>query len=116
VALALCLPVFVWGLLPMLFVMFEAMWFGGTGARAFSELYMAVHPLVQAGVVTDAATGDLAHQGLSALTYSWPNWLPFRATGVLGTTGIVLATMLGHMGVGLAFGALTVFLVRRMNR
>ena len=115
VALALCLAIFLWALLPMPFFMLDAMSF--SRATHLGELCSTVHPLVQAVVVTDAATGDLAHQPLSALTYNWPMWLwTGPSAGILATTGIVLATMLGHVGVGVAFLALTGYLVRRMNR
>ena len=116
VAMALVLAIFIWGLAPLALLAVEAMTFGGTGSRTFSELVSTVHPLVQAVVVTNAATGDHAREPLAALSYEWP--LQFSAPGghglgVTATTAIVLGTMLGNMGIGAAFLGLTTYLVRR---
>jgi ABC-type transport system involved in multi-copper enzyme maturation permease subunit len=116
VALALVLAVLIWGLVPLSLVMFESVVFGGTGAREVSELYSMVHPLVQAAVVTNGATGDHAKETLAVLSYNWPTPISHvSGTGVLTTTVIVLVTMLGNMGIGAAFGWLTIYLVRRMR-
>jgi ABC-type transport system involved in multi-copper enzyme maturation permease subunit len=119
VAVALGLAIFIWALLPISIVMFDFVTFGGNGARDFSELYWTAHPMFQAFLVTDGASGDQARQPLALLEYNWPmrfSSASGHGLGVTGTTMIVLLTMLGNMGIGGAFAGLTMYLVRRTQR
>jgi len=81
----------IWALAPILLGLI-AVGIGRAGGDIF-EAYIAVNPMVHAGVVMDGTTGTLG-------SYSWPS---FSSLNAAQSTVWMLACMLGYMLLGVLF-------------
>ena len=82
---------------------------------AIAPMPLVLHPVAQAIVVTDGATGEHAAEGPALLKYEWALYWYARihTCGVALTTFIVGATMLVHALIGLGLAVWAARLARR---
>lgn len=114
VAVNLCFALLVWAGLPVPLLILSRI----VNADGYvAGLYLTLHPMVQAVIATQAASGNHAPEPLGTLSYNLPWHGFFSGAGEAGvgvTTAIIGATMLAHMLLGVLFAFLATRMVRKV--
>ena len=108
VVVNLAFAVGLWLVLPFLVLLAEEAFDHYRGD--WSENIVTVNPVVQAGVITERASGrNRARREVIDLEYQWPDW----EADAIGTTNLLLGTMAGHLVLGGLFAYLAMVRMRK---